>query len=395
MKPGISVQHSTLPTRRYGLVRSDVAAVIGFITRDRWPTDASIGDFVELPLRRSAELLNHPLQRLFDPASRQAVRAFFENGGDTCHLYGVCIDTLDDLWDAGSVSSSLEPLFQALRGDEEIALISAPLAAYLPWTITRTGAVSAHAEPLYRALLAHCRQMSNRFVVLDAPRGLHGTALVRWLHRFRELDGPTLSYGALYYPWLMNNGAAVPPSGAVMGVFARTEMEHQPFGVVWPPANQVVHGVTHPEVALDWPEAQELATHNLNPIVTAPGRGVLVFGGRTLSTDSRWQFINTRRIACLVAEQLRRDNEWVVFETNQPNVWKILHRDVSARLKELQERGMLTGSKDKPAFMVVCDETNNPLAQRDEGVLQVHVDIQPITTTEHITIDLRLGSEAR
>ncbi|MCB9764005.1 MAG: phage tail sheath family protein [Alphaproteobacteria bacterium] len=391
MKPGISVQHTALPTRRYGLVRCDIAGIIGFIPKGRWPVDAVAGDFVELTLRRTRELLDHPLRRLFDPASRRAVQAFFDNGGDQCHLFGVCIEAEEDVRAPTSAQSVLGPLLERLRGEEEIALLAVPGAAYLRVNFSRSGKVFGDADALYLELLNHCVEMNNRFLVIDAPRGLHGEGLAAWLANFREQRSDNLAFGAVYYPWLRNGDELMAPSGAILGVFARTEREHSPFGVVWPPANVPVHGVTHPDVELRWDEVGTITQAGANPIVAQPGRGVVVFGARTLSNDPRWEFINSRRIVSLVAEQLRRDNEWVVFEHNNQMMWKVLERDVSARLAEFWEAGMLTGDAAGKDYLVRCDEETNTKEDREAGRLHVQVLLRPINTTEHITIDLRLG----
>ena len=391
MKPGISVQHTALPTRRYGIVRCDIAGIIGFIPKDQWPTDATAGDFIELSLRRTQELLDHPLRRLFDAPSRQAARAFFANGGDECHLYGVCLESEDQLQDTEGLDHVMGPLLEHLRGQEEIGLLAVPAAAYMPCEFTRQGGVASKADSLYRTLLAHCELMVNRFLILDAPRALHGPAVVAWMRNLQENQTDDLAFGAVYYPWLKAGEELMPPSGSVLGVFARTEREHQPFGVVWPPANTPVHGITHLEVELDWNESGDLAAQGVNPIVTQPGRGILVFGARTLSTESRWEYINSRRIVSMIAEQLRRDNEWVVFEQNSPAMWKVLERDVKARLDEFWQAGMLTGEAAGRDYMVRCDDETNPKEARDAGQMSVEVRLRPITTTEHITIDLRLG----
>ncbi len=391
MKPGISIQHTSLPTRRYGIVRCDIAGIIGIIHRDDWPTDASAGDFLELPLRRPQELLDHPLQGLFDRPSRQAVRAFFDNGGDECHLYGVCVEDEKQLLEPDSVDHVLGPLLERLRGSEDISLLAVPCAAYMRCEFTRTGGVSGHADILYKLLLSHCQQMVNRFLIIDAPRDLHGPAVLAWLENLKESRGDELSFGAVYYPWLKSGEVLMPPSGSVLGVFARTEREHPPFGVVWPPANTPVLGITHPQVELDWNESSAMAARGVNPIVVQPGRGVLVFGARTLSIEERWEYVNSRRIVSMIAEQLRRDNEWVVFEQNSPSMWKVLERDVKARLDEFWAAGMLTGEAAGRDYLVRCDRETNPKEARDAGQMNVQVSLRPITTTEHITIDLRLG----
>ena len=67
---------------------------------------------------------------------------------------------------------------------------------------------------------------------------------------------------------------------------------------------------------------------------------------------------------------------------------------LSHHLKTLREAGLITGTGAKKNFLVRCDEETNPKEERNAGQLNVHVLIQPINTTEQITIDLRLGEGA-
>jgi len=392
--PGIVIQHARLPDRSSGLVRGDIAGIIGFIARARWPEGASAGDFIEIVLRREGDLWAHPDRGLFDPAARRAVRSFFANGGDSCHLFGVCLANEDDIRAPASVMGVLGPLFDRLRDEEDIALLSVPGAAYLRCELDRDGTVRADAEALYDELLAHCREMSNRFLIMDTPRGLHGDPLYRWVAQFRARHPEDRSYGALYYPWLLEGDDLFPPSGAMLGTFARVELAHRPMGVGWPPANVLLQGVTHTEVELDWAEAGELAELHINPIVIQPGRGVVVFGARTLSHDPSFRHINSRRIVNIVSEQLRRDCEWAIFETNNPHLWDVLERDVRVRLGEFWAAGLLSGGKAGEDYAVTCNADNNPVHLRDQGMVNMMIRMRPVGTTEQIVIDLRLGGES-
>jgi hypothetical protein len=395
MRPGIVVQHARLPDRSSDLVRSDIAAVIGFIERRRWPRDATAGDMVELVLRREADLWNHPDRNLFDPAARRAIRSFFQNGGDTAHLFGVCIQSEDDLKTPAACLGVLAPLFDRLRAEDEIALLVVPAAAYMSvnWN-PRKNEIRADAEVLYDQLLAHCREMTNRFLIMDAPRGLHGQPLRQWLEGFRRRHVESRSYGAIYYPWLLDGDEIFPPSGAVAGTFARTELEHAPYGVGWPPANTPVKGVTHTEAELTWEEAGELAELALNPLVVQPGRGVIAFGARTLSDDNVFRHVNARRVVNMVTEQLRRDSEWAVFETNNPHLWDVLERDVLFRLGEFAGAGMLSGSVAGDDYYAQCDAETNVPALRDAGQVNVRIGMRPVGTVEHILVDLRIGDDS-
>ena len=393
MRPGLVVQHARLPDRSSDLVRCDIAGIIGFIERVRWPEGATESDFIEIVLRREVDLWNHPDRALFDPAARRAVRDFFRNGGDTAHLFGLCIESMDDLRLPSGEIGVLGPLLGRLRTEDDIALLVVPAAATMGCEMSRDGELRADAEALYDELLAHCREMNNRFLIMDAPRGLHGELLERWVKRFRGRYPENRSYGAIYYPWLMERDELFPPSGAIAGLYARVEIEHKPFGVKWPPANQPLRGVTHPEVELSWQEAGELSEKAINPLVVQPGRGVIVFGARTLSTDPNYVFINSRRVTNMILEQIRRDTEWAVFETNNPHLWDVLERDVMFRLGEFFSSGCLEGGRASQSFLVRCDAEVNPRELRDMGQVNVHVAMRPVGTAEQIVVDLRIGGD--
>jgi hypothetical protein len=395
MRPGLVVQHARQPDRSSELVRSDIAAVIGFVERRRWPEEATAGDLVELVLRSDSDLWNHPDRHLFDPAARRAVRAFFANGGDTEHLFGVCIDSEEDLKTPAACLGVLASLFDRLRAEDDVAILLVPAAAYMAvhWD-ARKNTVRSDADVLYDQLLAHCREMTNRFLIIDAPRGLHAEPLYKWAETFRKRQTESRSYGAVYYPWLLDGDEVFPPSGTIAGSYARTELEHSPYGVGWPPANTPLRGVTHTEADLSWEEAGELAEQAINPLVVQPGRGVIAFGARTLSEDPTFRHVNSRRIVNMVTEQLRRDSEWAVFETNNPHLWDVLERDVLFRLGEFAGAGMLTGRVAGEDYDAQCDAETNVPALRDAGQVNVRIRMRPVGTVEHILVDLRIGDDS-
>jgi hypothetical protein len=390
MRPGIIIQHGALPQRARDVVRCDLTAILGFVPPEAWPEGASAGDFVTIQLDRTEDLDSHPYGALVDDAARRAALSYFENGGETCHLYAVCVASADVV--PADPDGPLAPLLHHLRCEDDVAILACPALAWARVHVSRDGVVTTDADGLIDLLLAHCRQMNNRFVVLDAPRGLHGELLRRWTLALRDRNPEDRAFGAVYYPWLRRGDELLPPSGAICGVFARSELEHGAYGVAWPPANQRLDGVTHTDVDVDWAEAGQLTDMGLNPIVMQPGRGVIVWGARTLSRDPRWLHINSRRAVGLIAEQLRRDNEWAVFEVNDPSLWKVIERDVLVRLDQFWEAGLLAGPRSRAEYSVHCGEATNPAPARDRGELNVSVLLRPVGTIERIHIDLRLGA---
>ena len=94
---------------------------------------------------------------------------------------------------------------------------------------------------------------------------------------------------------------------------------------------------------------------------------------------------------CLIAEQLRRDSEWVVFENQRPELWEIVRRTAKNRLDDMWAAGLLTGEQAGLEYLVECNGEINPVEVRDAGQINVRVVLRPISTAEFIVLDLRLG----
>ena len=392
MRPGITIQHARERSPDTELVRSDITGFIGIIPKAKWPRGCGKGDFVELPLTSWAELADSPVRKYIDPVTVRAVRSFFVNGGELCRLIGLAVEDENDLMTDNPFEVTFHALLDRLRAEEDLGLLVMPVLAYLPIEFDRLGRPTVPCQPTIELLLEHCREMNNRFLILDTPQDLHDEALLAWVSQLQETMGPKSCYGAVYYPWLMDGDDTFPPSGSIAGVYARTEREHAPFGVKWPPANQVLRGVTHPAVPIRWRESDHLIAAHVNPILTQPTRGVVVWGARTLSRDPRWMHVNSRRIVSMIAEQVRRDSEWVVFENQRPELWRIVERTVSNRLDMVWNAGLLTGDRAGLDYEVQCDKELNPLEVRNAGQINVRIMLRPISTAEFIVVELRLGS---
>lgn len=391
MRPGITIQHSRDVARSHEVVRSDVTGFIGVVPQTRWPSGVRKGDFLEVKISALPDLARAPAARLVDPVTLRAVRQFFDNGGREARLFGLCIETEDDLMASDPFATVFQGLIDRLREEEDVGILAMPVLAYLPVIFDRRGKPEVRCQPTLELLLEHCYEMNNRFLILDTPRDLHEEPLFQWIEAFRNQNRTIASYGAMYYPWLMDGDAVFPPSGCVAGIYAQVESEEPAFGVRHPPANRVLRGVTHPAVNILWRDSDRYIHAHLNPILTQPARGVVIWGARTLSLDEKWMHVNSRRIVSLIAEQLRRDSEWVVFESQRPEIWEIIRRTVKNRLDDMWAAGLLTGDQAGSEYMVQCDGELNPAEVRDAGQVNVRVTVRPISTAEFIVVDLRLG----
>ena len=128
------------------------------------------------------------------------------------------------------------------------------------------------------------------------------------------------SYAAMYHPWLemfdagAKRPAYFPPSGAMAGIYARSDNER---GVHKAPANEVVRGCTglscnYNTGGAGYPEP----ACGVNLIRSFPGRGIRVWGARTISSNGLWKYLNVRRLFIYVEESIKANTNWVVFEPN-------------------------------------------------------------------------------
>jgi hypothetical protein len=193
---------------------------------------------------------------------------------------------------------------------------------------------------------------------------------------------------ALYYPWIeigdMNGSGRtklVPPSGHIAGVYARTDSTR---GVHKAPANEVVRGALGLEVVVTKGEHDLLNPVGINVIRSFPGRGIRVWGARTLSSDPSWRYINVRRLFNMVEESIERGTQWVVFEPNDSMLWGRIRRDIGAFLTNVWRTGALFGTSPEQAFYVKCDEETNPKELRDVGQLVVEIGMAPTKPAEFV-----------
>src|SRR2546430_11156383 len=106
---------------------------------------------------------------------------------------------------------------------------------------------------------------------------------------------------------------ALPISGHMAGVWARSDDTR---GVHKAPANEVIRGAIDLELLITKGEHDQLNPEGINCIRAFPGRGIRVWGARTLSSDPAWRYLNVRRLFNFIEESILEGTHWVVFEPN-------------------------------------------------------------------------------
>jgi hypothetical protein len=251
---------------------------------------------------------------------------------------------------------------------------------------------ASEIESVQQALITHCEIARDRIALLDPPiipaqRLSPGVDAVQsWRRRFDS------RYAALYFPWLLvydplklggNLVRAIPPSGHVAGVYARTDIES---GVHCAPANAELRWATAASEEVS-PEVQGvLNPAGINCLRTLPGRGLRVFGARTVSSDGLWRFVNVRRLMMMIEESVETALQWSVFEPHDLRLRDSLVTAISNFLDVQWQRGALVGNTADEAFFVKCDEENNPPDQVDRGQLVVDVGVAPVRPAEFVVV---------
>ena len=306
-----------------------------------------------------------------------AVEQYFFNGGSRAYIMRVApADGSND----NALSMTAADFIGVDNGEGKRTGIQSFLDNDVVSIISVPGVTDPNVQ---RALVAHCENLASRFAVLDVPREVKK---VQDIIDHRNLFDST--YAALYHPWLVvfdpleKRNIAIPPSGSMMGIYARTDNTR---GVHKAPANEVVRGCIGLDVQFDKEEQDILNPKCVNLIRTFPGVGIRVWGARTVSGDGIWKYINIRRLFIFIEESIKANTNWVVFEPNDEVLWGRVQRTIEVFLTNLWRGGALMGTSPDQAFFVNIGR--NSMSQEDinNGRLVCEIGVAPVRPAEFVT----------
>jgi len=309
-----------------------------------------------------------------------SLQMFFQNGGGKCYIISI-----GNYKNGVSKDDFLKTGLPVLEKEDEPTLIIFPDAT----------SAGSYYEIVQQAL-KQAADLGDRFVIMDVLDNDDET--------FREDIGTgNLKYGAAYYPYLQTsltyayseqeveidykvNGVAVttvtnlselkanysslyneirlrledekvilPPSGAIAGIYARVDRER---GVWKAPANESINSVIAPVLKISNADQDDLnidteGGKSINAIRMFSGKGVLVWGARTLAgNDNEWRYVSVRRFYNMVEESVRKSTSWAVFEANDANTWIRVKSMIRNYLLTLWKGGALAGGTPDQAFFV-------------------------------------------
>ena len=203
------------------------------------------------------------------------------------------------------------------------------MAAYQKGVIDLEG-----LKAIQLGMIAHCELMGNRVAILDAPPSMNAQQVMEWR---MDQAGYDSKFASLYWPWVKvfdpstRENTFVPPSGHVAGIWGRNDDTR---GVHKAPANEVVRGAVDLEINITKGEHDLLNPVGVNCLRSFPGRGIRVWGARTLSSDPEWRYLNVRRLFNYLEESILNGAQWAVFEPNDQVLWAKVRRSIAAFLDD-------------------------------------------------------------
>jgi hypothetical protein len=309
------------------------------------------------------------------------VNGFFENGGIRCYVVRAIPESSEP-------DKKKEALTQALRVLEplnDLDLVAIPDAMTLH--PDKEAIIEVQREALH-----HCAICGDRIAILDAlPSLVDGEPKltlkedIKSQHKDLTNNQQKSLNGVIYFPWLQNTqGRLVPPCGHVAGIIARSDRNR---GVFKAPANEEIYDALDLEVSVDNSIQDELNPLGINCLRAFPGRGIRVWGARTLAgNDPNWRYVNVRRLFLTLTRWIDQNMFWATFEPNGSLLWLRIQRELSFHLETFWQAGALQGETRQQAFYVKCDEETNPPESRETGQVVTEIGLAPNAPAEFIIV---------
>ena len=173
----------------------------------------------------------------------------------------------------------------------------------------------------------------------------------------------------------------VPLCGDMAGLCARTDLvadsHFSPAGF----NRGVVRGAVKLAFNPTKQQRDDLYRARVNPVVTFPGQGTILFGDKTgLSAPSAFDRINVRRLFITLEKAISTASKFQLFEFNDEFTRAQFRNIVEPFLRDVQGRRGITD------FLVVCDETNNTGEVIDRNEFKADIFIKPARSINFITL---------
>ena len=354
-----------------------------------------------------------------------ALQAYFANGGGPCYI--ISVGAYKNVGDP-LVYNELKAGLDALEKEDEPTLIVFPEGQNVD---------EAEYYTLQNDALAQCNKLQDRFSIMD----LHDTGeflvtsgdVNTATTAFRNgITSPNVKYGACYFPNLTmtfgyeadsvnivknTDGTAsnttldaeentalgarvraamsrfsvkLPPSPVIAGIYAAVDNSR---GVWKAPANVGLNAVSALTFKVTNSIQDDLnidvtSGKSINAIRAFTGKGILVWGARTLAgNDNEWRYVPVRRFFNMAEESIKKGTEQFVFEPNDANTWTKVRAMIDNFLILQWRAGALQGAKPEHAFYVKVG-LNETMTALDilEGRMIIEIGMAVVRPAEFIIL---------
>jgi uncharacterized protein len=252
--------------------------------------------------------------------------------------------------------------------------------------ITTPGLIYDNTPTPLNSLVSNTQNRGDAIVIMDLVN--YDATVTNVVSTAASQDS---SYVASYWPWVQitdpDSGQLVwvPASTMMPGVYANNDRTSEAWFAPAGINRGGLGNVRQAERKLTQANRDTLYTGKVNPIATFPGRGVVVFGQKTLQTQaSALDRVNVRRLLIELKSYISQISDNLVFEQNTAATRNQFLSQVNPYLESVQQRQGLY------AFKVVMDDSNNTADVIDRNQLVGAIYIQPTKTAEFIYLDFNI-----
>ena len=357
---------------------------------------AFVGDFERGPYNSPVRVKSWDefLRRFSSKSSKsveeEQVRLFFENGGLEASIVRIKKTVKQSFHVAPLSASSYIGDAKKKTGVFALDLSRSPMGL-----LVFPGANNLSPLELLKLQKAALdwAETRNIFVLLNAPLGYSVEQALTWKTKLYENSLESLRAGAIYYPPFIQDTHLIETSGAIAGLLARYERDgiwKSPAGV-----NASLRGVDQLLLNLTPEQVEALTEEGINSLRILPGRGLLVWGARTLAgaddLSDDFKYIAVARTATAIRKSIYSSlspalRNSIPTDMLQKNVGDL----IESFLLELYQRRAFAGNSPQQAFFLRNEVS---LPDRQQGLLNIMVGFAPQRPSEFTILPMQFQTK--
>lgn len=294
-------------------------------------------------------------------------------------------DGIDDYaYTAGEIDAAYEVFSETEDATVDFVLMGGSMATETD-TKAKAGSVMAVAQNRKDCIAFLSPHKGNQVGTSGAlTRSLQKTNTINFFNTLASTSYAVFDSGYKYmydrfndlYRWVPCNGDV---AGLCVSTSATLEDWYSPAGTNRGGLRNAVKLAFNPTQS----DRDELYQARINPIVSLPGAGTILFGDKTaLASPSAFDRINVRRLFLAVQKRAETLAKGVLFEQNDATTRVGFASALNSFMAEVQSRRGVTD------FLVVCDESNNTASVIDRNEFVAEIYIKPTRSINYITVTL-------